>query len=153
MAHRCDPYGNIVSRDAKSESLCAFELDHVFPWSRGGLSVPANFMAVHFGANRHVKRSKVRNAMTEEEVESMQTGLSVEQFLELVDRVVSFQWALLGVCLCSDGNACDFHAVSLCKNISIGGWVAMSSASVMSDAGAKQVCQMQASMRSASYRH
>lgn len=46
-------------------------------------------MQVHFGANRHVKRSKIRNAMSEEEVSAMQTGLSVEQFLELVNKVVS----------------------------------------------------------------
>ena len=86
--HRCDPYGNIVSKFAKSEAMCAFELDHVFPWSRGGLSVPANFMAVHFVANRHVKRSKIRNAFTEAEVEAMQTGLSIEQFEGVIARLV-----------------------------------------------------------------
>lgn len=85
---RCDAYGNVISIQAKAEALCAFELDHVFPWSRGGLSVPENFMAVHFGANRHVKGCKIRNAMSEEEVDAMQTGLSVEQFLELVNKVV-----------------------------------------------------------------
>ena len=85
---RCDPYGNVVSRYASSEAMCAFELDHVFPWSRGGLSVPANFMAVHFGANRHVKRSKIRNAFTEGEVDAMQAGLSVDKFLELIRAVV-----------------------------------------------------------------
>ncbi|KAK9828740.1 hypothetical protein WJX72_001841 [[Myrmecia] bisecta] len=83
---RSDPYGNVVSIDAKGVSVCAFELDHIFPWSRGGLSVPANFMAVYYGANRHVKRDKIANGLTDSEMGAMQCGLSVERFLHVLSR-------------------------------------------------------------------
>ena len=42
---------------AKGDAVCSFDVDHIFPWSRGGLSIPENLMAVYWGANRHVKVS------------------------------------------------------------------------------------------------
>lgn len=58
MACRVDAYENVVSLAAKDKSLCAFDVDHKFPWRRGGLSVPANLMALHWGVNRHVKTAR-----------------------------------------------------------------------------------------------
>ena len=57
---RCDAYGNVVALHAKGDAVCSFDVDHIFPWSRGGLSVPVNLMAVYWGANRHVKVSCCR---------------------------------------------------------------------------------------------
>ena len=31
---RCDAYGNVVSIQASGSAVCAFEADHIFPWSR-----------------------------------------------------------------------------------------------------------------------
>ena len=31
---RCDAYGNVVSIRASACAVCAFEVDHLFPWSR-----------------------------------------------------------------------------------------------------------------------
>eukprot|EP00951_Prasinocladus_malaysianus_P018552 scaffold148402_cov39-Prasinocladus_malaysianus.AAC.1 len=81
---RCDPYGNVVSLEAGGMSLCAFEVDHIFPWARGGLSVPANFMALYWGANRHVKSDAIPNALSTSSIDRMQCGLSVDNFLELL---------------------------------------------------------------------
>ena len=49
--------------------------------------MPENLIAVHWRANRYVKGCKIINAMTEEEVRAMQTGLSVDHFLELVAMI------------------------------------------------------------------
>ncbi len=53
---------------------------------RGGLSVPANLAAVHWGGNRHIKIAKIPNAFTEAEVDRLQCGLSVEIFLGMWAR-------------------------------------------------------------------
>lgn len=84
--YRSDPYGNVVALEAAGEAVCAFELDHIFPWSRGGLSVSANFMAIYWGANRFVKNDKIPNALTEDEIERMNCGLSVDSFIALVQQ-------------------------------------------------------------------
>lgn len=110
---RSDRYGNVVSIKASNMSLCFFEVclqwharaevfgardkscwangllracqvDHIFPWSRGGLSEPANFTALHWGADRHVKNDKIVNCFSEEHIERMQCGLPVDGFLKLV---------------------------------------------------------------------
>ncbi|KAK9866605.1 hypothetical protein WJX84_009021 [Apatococcus fuscideae] len=83
---RCDAYGNVVSIQASGSAVCAFEADHIFPWSRGGLSVSANLMAVHWGANRFVKNAKIPNALTDAEVERLQCGLSVQIFLHMYSK-------------------------------------------------------------------
>lgn len=56
---RSDPYGNVVALEARGSCVCAFEVDHIFPWARGGLSVPANFMALYWRSNRNVKNDRV----------------------------------------------------------------------------------------------
>ena len=43
---RCDAFGNVVSRQASDSALCKFDVDHVWPWSRGGRSVRGNFWAL-----------------------------------------------------------------------------------------------------------
>lgn len=55
----------------------------VFVLCRGGLSVPANLMAVHWGANRFIKSAKIPCALTEDEVDRLQCGLSVNAFLRM----------------------------------------------------------------------
>lgn len=81
---RVDPYGNVVALEASMLAVTAFEVDHIFPWSRGGLSVPDNFMALYWGANRHVKGDGIANAFGAAKIERMQCGLSLEAFLELL---------------------------------------------------------------------
>lgn len=81
---RVDPYGNVVALEATMLAACAFEVDHIFPWCRGGLSVPVNFVALYWGANRHVKSDRIPNSFSAETINRMQCGLSVENFLELL---------------------------------------------------------------------
>lgn len=59
---RVDMYGNVVSCDASNQAMTAFEVDHIFPWSRGGCSVQANFAGVYWGAN-NIKRDKLLQGM------------------------------------------------------------------------------------------
>ena len=47
---RVDAFGNVVSKLAKSKAVCAFEVDHVFPWSRGGHPPPPPSPRVCTGA-------------------------------------------------------------------------------------------------------
>jgi 5-methylcytosine-specific restriction endonuclease McrA len=49
-------WGNVVSIGAPCLSLTAMDLDHLFPWSRGGRSTLDNLAAVQFAANRNAKR-------------------------------------------------------------------------------------------------
>ncbi|BDA44452.1 hypothetical protein COCOBI_05-6360 [Coccomyxa sp. Obi] len=84
MRYRSDPYGNVVALDARGSSVCAFEVDHIFPWARGGLSVPENFMALFWRSNRNIKNDRIPTAMTSDERDSMQCGLSVDQFLAIL---------------------------------------------------------------------
>ena len=70
--------GSIISRHDNLGSLCAFDPDHIFPRSRGGLSETEILMPVQWWAKKHVKGNKnndVINAMTEEEVKAMQSKL------------------------------------------------------------------------------
>ncbi|KAK9841312.1 hypothetical protein WJX74_003684 [Apatococcus lobatus] len=83
---RSDAYGNVVSIQAAKNAVCAFDADHLFPWCRGGLSLPANLTAVHWGANRYVKSAKIPSALSDDEVERLQCGLSVSLFLRLHAR-------------------------------------------------------------------
>ncbi|KAK9841432.1 hypothetical protein WJX74_005708 [Apatococcus lobatus] len=83
---RSDAYGNVVSIKATGSAVCAFEADHLFPWCRGGLTLPANLTAVHWGANRFVKSAKIPSALTDDEVDRLQCGLSVSLFLCLHAR-------------------------------------------------------------------
>lgn len=40
-------------------------------------------MAVHWGANRFIKSAKIPSALTEDEVDRLQCGLSVDAFLRM----------------------------------------------------------------------
>ena len=96
---RVDAFGNVVSITAKSKAVCAFEVDHVFPWSRGGCSRRGNFAAVYWGAN-NLKKEKliqgsdlspqpcVSSACAEKGRDpgtgrGLQVGLSVDMFVAL----------------------------------------------------------------------
>lgn len=48
---RIDIFGNVVTKDAQDGAICKFDIDHGFPWIRGGRSERANFGAVYWGAN------------------------------------------------------------------------------------------------------
>ena len=56
--YRLDIFGNVISKNAEGQSLCAFVLDHVFPWSRGGRSVNQNIATIYWGAH-NVKRAQI----------------------------------------------------------------------------------------------
>eukprot|EP00983_Pelagomonas_calceolata_P108456 1159460-Pelagomonas_calceolata.AAC.7 len=43
---RVDVYGNVVALDAVPGSPAAFSMDHIMPWSRGGLTKTENLMAL-----------------------------------------------------------------------------------------------------------
>ena len=45
----------MVALHAKGNAVCSFDVDHIFPWCRGGKTVDANLMACYWGANRNVK--------------------------------------------------------------------------------------------------
>jgi hypothetical protein len=80
---RCDAYGNVVSLVAANFSLTNFDVDHCFPWSRGGLSEMENARALHAGANRHRKGAHLLV-----DAGRMVTGLSAADFRDLVDAVI-----------------------------------------------------------------
>ncbi|GAX82349.1 hypothetical protein CEUSTIGMA_g9778.t1 [Chlamydomonas eustigma] len=48
---RIDIYGNVISLDAINHSLCYFNMDHIFPNSRGGYTVQHNLMALSTASN------------------------------------------------------------------------------------------------------
>jgi hypothetical protein len=81
---RCDGYGNVVAAKAKNHSLCGYDIDHAFPWSRGGLSEMENARALHAGANRHRNGSRIIIAR-----ERMKTGLTPADLRNLFDAVLA----------------------------------------------------------------
>jgi hypothetical protein len=81
---RVDMYGNVVSIEASDSAVCKFDVDHLFPWSRGGRSVHSNFVACQWDANRRVKSNTLIQALRAEE---MACGLSPEQFAALMAHV------------------------------------------------------------------
>eukprot|EP00198_Chlamydomonas_reinhardtii_P014415 XP_001703752.1 predicted protein [Chlamydomonas reinhardtii] len=56
-----DPQGNVVALAAANGSVCGFHGDHIFPWSRGGLTVRDNLMALQWRANI-LKKNHILNA-------------------------------------------------------------------------------------------
>lgn len=80
---RVDMYGNVVANRLlfSDSALCAFDVDHIFCWSRGGRSVRANFAAVQWDANRRVKSDKLVPSLNADE---MACGLAPEQFAALM---------------------------------------------------------------------
>jgi hypothetical protein len=45
-------FGNIILKDAEGLGICGYALDHIFPWAKGGKTVPDNLTAIHWGANQ-----------------------------------------------------------------------------------------------------
>ena len=83
---RLDRYGNVIANRSnpisQNNSITFFDVDHVFPWSRGGRSVRNNFVACQYAANRDAKRAKLLCTLTEEE---MLRGISLGQFEALFE--------------------------------------------------------------------
>jgi hypothetical protein len=86
---RVDMWGNMICLPttakggrADNESLCFFDVDHTFPWSRGGRST--NFAGVQWGANNK-KRDKIIQGMDlgPECASKLQVGLSPDAFVTL----------------------------------------------------------------------
>jgi hypothetical protein len=79
---RVDMYGNVIAKDASDGSLCSFDVDHIFPWSRGGRSVMENFAAVQWDANRRVKKHRLVATLAAEEVNCGLTQVQFEALME-----------------------------------------------------------------------
>ncbi|KAJ8535975.1 hypothetical protein K7X08_034376 [Anisodus acutangulus] len=74
---RVDSYGNVLYYHADSASPLAWEIDHWFPCSRGGLTVPSNLRIMQWQA------CKKKNNKLEFLVPwwDLQVGISINQFL------------------------------------------------------------------------
>ncbi|GMH93391.1 hypothetical protein TrST_g7451 [Triparma strigata] len=72
---RMDRHGNVVAFGGNG-SITKFDVDHIFPWSRGGLTVRENLEALHSRVNSVVKNDKFLQELSKEELE---TGLREEQ--------------------------------------------------------------------------
>ena len=85
---RVDMFGNVIAdpENASAMAVCAFEVDHIFPWSRGGRTLRANLAPVQWGANRY-KSDKILQG---QELGGggwalLQRGLPVQGFLAIHD--------------------------------------------------------------------
>jgi len=81
---KCDMYGNVISIEADNNALTKFDIDHIFPWSRGGRSRRPNFAAVQCVANRCVKGDSILQLLDPVE---MRCGIQVEQFINLIEFI------------------------------------------------------------------
>ena len=83
---RIDMFGNVISalRPDCNRALCSWDVDHVFPRSRGGRTVLENLAPVQCHANRAVKRDRLLQAL---DPLSLQCGLSQPQFEALLKHV------------------------------------------------------------------
>ena len=79
---KVDMWKNVIAKDAACMSICFFELDHIFPRSRGGKSARENLAMIHWNANRK-KSNKLIPFLSPKEKKDLQTGLSLDQFLAL----------------------------------------------------------------------
>jgi hypothetical protein len=80
-------YGNVIAKDASTDSLTSYDVDHIFPWSRGGKSTMANFASVQSAANQYVKNDHILQTL---ELSSLQCGLQINQLLALVSFVINY---------------------------------------------------------------
>ncbi|CAM8983114.1 unnamed protein product [Rhodiola kirilowii] len=76
---RVDPYGNVLYYHADSASPLAWEIDHWFPCSRGGLSVPSNLRILQWQVYKR-KRNKLEFLVPWWD---LQVGISVNQFMSI----------------------------------------------------------------------
>ncbi len=82
---RIDMYGNAVHLKSSNEAITSFDVDHIFPRSRGGKSVRMNFAAVQTYANRTIKRDKMVPWL---DPEKMKCGVQKYQLLAMVDFII-----------------------------------------------------------------
>ncbi|KAF4399712.1 hypothetical protein G4B88_022795 [Cannabis sativa] len=76
---RVDPYGNVLYFHADSASPLAWDIDHWFPCSRGGLTVPSNLRILQWQACKK-KHNKLEFLIPWWD---FQLGISVNQFLSI----------------------------------------------------------------------
>ncbi|KAG7997958.1 hypothetical protein I3843_01G234100 [Carya illinoinensis] len=76
---RVDPYGNVLYYHADSASPLAWDIDHWFPCSRGGLTVPSNLRILQWEV-RKKKHNKLEFLVPWWEY---QLGVSVNRFLSI----------------------------------------------------------------------
>ncbi|XP_010545784.1 PREDICTED: trichohyalin [Tarenaya hassleriana] len=76
---RVDPCGNVLYFHADSASPLAWDFDHWFPCSRGGLTVPSNLRILQWQACKN-KRDKLEFLVPWWD---LQVGISVNQFLSI----------------------------------------------------------------------
>ncbi|XP_015872226.3 uncharacterized protein LOC107409301 [Ziziphus jujuba] len=76
---RVDPYGNVLYYHADSASPLAWDIDHWFPCSRGGLTVPSNLRILQWQVCKK-KHNKLEFLIPWWE---FQLGISVNQFLSI----------------------------------------------------------------------
>ncbi|XP_030464541.1 uncharacterized protein LOC115684007 [Syzygium oleosum] len=76
---RVDPYGNVLYYHADSASPLAWDIDHWFPCSRGGLTVPSNLRILQWQACKK-KHNKLELLVPWWD---FQLGISVNQFLSI----------------------------------------------------------------------
>ena len=89
---KVDMWGNVVCLPKKlpegrasDASITSFDVDHLFPYSRGGRSVRSNFAACQSFANRHIK---VDNLIQCLDPVAMNCGLMYPQLLAMCDAVL-----------------------------------------------------------------
>ncbi|CBI36233.3 unnamed protein product, partial [Vitis vinifera] len=76
---RVDPYGNVLYYHADSASPLAWDIDHWFPCSRGGLTVPSNLRILQWQVCRR-KHNKLEFLVPWWD---LQLGISINQFLSI----------------------------------------------------------------------
>ncbi|KAF5726905.1 plectin [Tripterygium wilfordii] len=76
---RVDPYGNVLYFHADSASPLAWDIDHWFPCSRGGLTVPSNLRLLQWQVCKR-KHNKLEFLVPWWD---LQLGISVNQFLSI----------------------------------------------------------------------
>ena len=88
---RLDMYGNVITLPASvdgglasNNALTFFDIDHVFPFCRGGRSVKENFAAVQCVANRSVKSDNLLQTLSPRQ---MNCGLMATQLISMVEWV------------------------------------------------------------------
>jgi len=89
---RVDRYGNVICLPdslpdgrANNGSLTFFDVDHIFPWCRGGRSVKENFEAVQNVANRTIKSDNIVQSLNPVD---MNCGITLQQVISMVDLVL-----------------------------------------------------------------
>ncbi|KAI3444731.1 hypothetical protein Pfo_001396 [Paulownia fortunei] len=76
---RVDPYGNVLYYHADAASPLAWDIDHWFPCSRGGLTVPSNLRILQWQVCRR-KHNKLEFLIPWWD---FQMGISINQFLSI----------------------------------------------------------------------